>query len=180
MTDSTENYQRQMQEQYETTAKYRPDESEVRMRREFYPVDAVAEFKREYWPADPFDGCLVDANYLDVAELTNIYKAAAALKAQNKQVFAENSIQHWKSPQFSHQLVVRVNHLYIDAKRQRTLEIGELLHEFYFGTCESFTAKRQEILDMGDVQLLEFVQQVEESLGLTERELKVMEAIDEN
>lgn len=158
----------------ETTAKYRPDESEARMRQEFYSVDAAAEFKREFWPADPFDGCLVDANYLDVADLANIYKAAAALKAQDNQVFAKDSIQHWKSPQFRHQLVVRVNHLYLDAKRQRTLEIGELLHEFYFGTCESFTAKRQEIFDMGDAQLIEDVRQVEENLDLSDRELEVM------
>jgi len=47
MTDLTENYQRQMQEQYEATAKYHSDKSEAKMRRESYPADAAAEFKSE-------------------------------------------------------------------------------------------------------------------------------------
>lgn len=153
----------------ETTAKYRSDESEVRMLREFYSVEAVAQFKKDFWPADPFDGCLADSHYLDVPDLVTLYRAAAALKSQGNEVFAKDLIQHWKNDQ----LVVKINHLYLDAKRQRILEVDQLLQQFFYGDCESFKTKRQEIMDMGDAQLVEFVRQVEESLELTPREMKV-------
>lgn len=183
MTDPTENYQRQMQKQYEVTAKYRPDESEVRMRREFYSVDAATEFKRQYWPADPFDGVFVGADYLDIPDLVAIHKAAQALKSQGNEVLA-GDLLFWKQGQggteYDWEAMVCVNRLWLDAKRQRNQEICNLLYEFFWGNCGSFTEKRQEILEMGDAQLTEDVRQVEESLGLTERELKVMEVIDED
>jgi len=181
MTDQTDNYQRQMQAQYETTAKYRPDESEVRMRREFYPVDAAARFKHQHWPADPFEtGMLIDASYLDVADLAAIFKAGKALEVEGNQGFASELVVQKNGVKGSYDWCtsVRVNPLYIDRKRQQVAEICDLLQAFYWGSCESFKVKRQEILEMGDAQLIEMVRQVEESLDLSDRELKIMEVME--
>lgn len=144
-----------------------------------YANEAAANFKREYFPADPFDdGILVNAAYLDIKDLTAIYRASKALEIKGHQPFVNCLIL----PRVAANLtpMVRVNPLFVDACRQRKIEVCELLDQFFYGTCKTFKAKRQEIVDMGDNQLLEFVRQVEESLGLTPREMKVMEVIDEN
>lgn len=179
MTDQTENYQRKMQEQYEAPAKYRLDKSEVRMRRESYSVDATVEFKRENWPADPFEeGVLVDAAYLDIPDLVAIFRASKNLEAAVHQTTANTLILSRASANLTP--LVRVNPLFVNRLRQQKVEVTELLQKFYCGDYQSFEAKRQEIIGMGDAQLLKFVRQVEELLGLTERELKAMEVIDEN
>lgn len=181
MTDLTENYQRQMQEQYEAKAKYRPDKSEARMRRESYPVDAMAEFKVENWPADPFDtGIFVDAVYLDVADLAKLYKARKVLIDAGHDNFAKDLIKYRCSQERTWSPIVKINPLYVDARRQRTCEIGDLLNAFYFEDCAIFAKLYQNIQAMGDPQLDEMLRQVEETLGLSERELKVMEVIESN
>lgn len=174
-----EDYQHKMQQQYETTAKFRPDEGEVRMRQEFYPMDAAAEFKREYFPADPFDdGVLVDASYLDVADLVAIFKAGKALRDEGNETFYHGLILFKQSQDEKWEALVKVNPLYMDAKRQRAIEISELLSDFCFGSYADFAEKWSEILSMGDPQLAEMLRQVEESLGLSDREMKAMEVTE--
>lgn len=181
MVDPTENYQRQMQKQYEATAKYCPDKSEARMRRESYSVDAAAEFKRENWPADPFrEGIFVDAAYLDVADLAKLYKARKVLIDAGHDDLAKDLIKYRCSQERTWSPIVKVNPLYVDAHRQRVCEIGDLLNAFYFEDCAVFAKLYQSIQAMGDPQLDEMLRQVEESLGLSEREMKVMEVMESN
>lgn len=71
------------------------------------------QFKKDYWPADPFDGVFVDANYLDVVDLVALHKAAAAVKAQGNQVFAQDAIVYKQSQEQDWSAVVRVNPRYI-------------------------------------------------------------------
>lgn len=156
MTDQIENYQRKMDAEY-----------------------FAANFKKVFWPADPFEsGILIDAANLDVSELVAIYRASKSLEAGGHQAFVNSLILHRDHANLTP--MVRVNPLFVDRRRQQKIEVCELLHNFFYSDCESFKAKRQEIIDMGDAQLLEFVRQVEEVLGLTSREMKVMEVIDEN
>ncbi len=155
MTDQIENYQRKMDAEY-----------------------FAANFKKVFWPADPFEtGTLVDAANLDVSELAAIYRATKNLETGGHQAFVNSLILSRSNANLTP--MVRVNPLFVDCRRQQKIEVCELLHNFFHGDCESFKTKRQEIVDMGDAQLLEFVRQVEESLGLSEREMKVMEVIDE-
>lgn len=180
MVDPTKNYQRQMQEQYEAAAKYRPDKSEVRMRRESYPVDAVAKFKSENWPADPFNtGIFVDAVNLDVADLAKLYKARKVLIDAGHDAFAKDLIKYRCSQERTWSPIVKVNPLYVDARRQRVCEIGDLLNAFYFEDYAIFAKLYQNIQEMGDPQLKEMLRQIEEALALTPREMKVMEVVDE-
>lgn len=182
MTDLTDNYQRQMQEQYEATTKYRPDKSEARMRRESCSVDAAVEFKRKNWPADPFrEGIFVDAAYLDVADLAKLYKAQKVLIDAGHDAFARDLIKYrCSSQERTWSPIVKVNPLYVDKRRQRVCEIGDLLNAFYFEDCVVFAKLYQNIQTMGDSQLDEMLRQVEEALGLSEKELKVMEVIKSN
>lgn len=176
-----EEYQRTMQEQYEATIKYRPDESEIRMRREFYSVDAAAKFKKEFWPADPFEtGVLVDAHYLEVSDLAAIYKAAYTLKLQGNEAFVDNLILYKRKQDSTWNPLLRVSPLWIDAARQRKIEICELLEAYYRKEYESFVEKRQEIIDMKDAQLLEYLRQAEEALHLQTSERKMEAIVDEN
>jgi hypothetical protein len=129
-------------------------------------------FKRKFFPADPSkDGVLVDAANLDVPDLVTIFRAFKSLETEGHRV---NTLI---VPRDAASLtpLVRVNPLFVDQRRQQKIEICQLLQEFFYGDCVSFAAKWQEIVDMGDEQLLEFLRQAEEALGLSERELKVME-----
>lgn len=158
MTNNTENYQRKMDAEY-----------------------FAANFKKKYWPADPFEtGIFTDASYLDVADLAAIFKAGKALREEGNEAFYHGFINFKQSQDERWEAVVKVNPLYLDARRQRMLEISELLSDFYFGKCDDFAQKWNEILDMNDPQLVEMLRQVEEVLGLTPREMKVMEVIDED
>ncbi|MEG4484839.1 hypothetical protein [Microcoleus sp. D2_18a_B4] len=158
MTDQIENYQRKMDAEY-----------------------FAANFKKEHWPADPFEtGIMTDASYLDIADLAAIFKAGKALQEEGNEAFYHGLINFKRSQDENWEAVVKVNPLYLDARRQRMLEISELLSDFYFGNCEDFAQKWNEILDMNDPQLAEMLRQVEEVLGLTPREMKIMEVIDEN
>ena len=131
------------------------------------------QFKKDYWPAD-FDGIFVDANYLDVADLVALHKAAAALKAQGNQVFGQDLIKFKCSQTEEWSAVVRVNSRYMEEKRQRTMQICELLQVFYGGNCKSYAAKRQEIFINGNAQLYEMLTQAEEALELTPEKLGVI------
>lgn len=132
-----------------------------------------SDFKRVFFPADPFeDGTLVDAANLDISELVAIFRAAKNL--ESKQLPSVNPLIVSRNGANLTPLV-RVNPLFVDRRRQQKIEVCELLHEFFYGDCGSFAAKWQEIVDMGDPQLLEFLQQAKEALGLSERELEVME-----
>lgn len=140
---------------------------------------AANQFKKDYWPAD-FDGIFIDANYLDVADLVALHKAASALKRQGNQVFAQDLITYRQSQEQEWSVVVRVNARYMEEKRQRNLQICELLQEFYLGDCKSYAVKRQEIMVNGDAQLHEMLRQAEETLDLTPEELAViLDAEDE-
>lgn len=179
MTDLTENYQRKMQEQYETPAKHHPDKSEARMRRESYPAVAVAEFKRENWPADPFEtGIFVDAAYLDVADLAKLYRAQKVLIDAGHDAFAKDLIKCRCSQEKTWSPIVKINPLYVDTRRQRVCEISDLLNAFYFEDFAIFAKLYQNIRAMGDLQLDEMLRQVEEALGLSEREMKAMEVME--
>ncbi|MEG4273817.1 MULTISPECIES: hypothetical protein [unclassified Microcoleus] len=139
----------------------------------------AANFKRVFFPADPFEtGVLVDAANLDVSDLVAIYRATKNLEAGGHQAFVNTLILSRDNAHLTP--MVRVNPLFVDRRRQQKVEVCELLQDFFYGDCQTFKTKRQEIIDMGDAQLLEFVQQVEEVLGLTPREMKVMEVIDED
>jgi hypothetical protein len=105
-----------------------------------------------------------------------IHKAAVALKALGNEVFASDFL-FWKNDggtEYDWEAMVRVNHLWLDARKQRNQEICNLLYDFFWGNCESFTVKRQEILKMEDAQLVEMVRQVEEALELTAAEMEVI------
>lgn len=138
-----------------------------------YANEAAANFKREYFPADPFDdGVLVDAAYLDIKDLTAIYRAVKALEREGHQPFVNCLILSRDNAHLAP--MVRVNPLFIDACRQRKIEVCELLQGFFYGTCRSFADKRQQIVDMGDAQLLEYLTQVEEALNLTPEQMEVI------
>lgn len=135
--------------------------------------DQAANFKREFYPADPFqDGELMDAAYLDPKYLVKIYRAAKNLEAQGHQPFTNNLIISREKVNLTP--LVRVNPLFVDRCRQQKIEVCELLSEFFWGTGKTFAEKRKEIMDMSDPQLLEYVQQVEESLEITPREMEVI------
>jgi hypothetical protein len=140
-----------------------------------YANEAEAKFKKEHWPADPFDtGIMLDASYLDVADLAAIYKAGKILRDEGNDFLSHGLIRFKRSQDEKWEPAVKVNPLYLDARRQRTIEISELLYNFYWGKCCAFAQKRQEILNMGDIQLVEMVRQIEEALGLTAAELEVI------
>lgn len=131
-------------------------------------------FKREFFPADPSkDGVLVDAANLDIPDLVTIFRASKSLETEGHRV--NTLIVRRDSASLTP--LVRVNPLFVDRRRQQKIEVCELLQKFFYGDCGSFSAKWQEILDMGDAQLLELLRQAEEALGLSERELEVMEII---
>lgn len=142
-----------------------------------YANEALANFKRVFFPADPSkDGVLVDAANLDIPDLVAIYRASKNLEAGGHRV---NTLIVSRGAANLTPLV-RVNPLFVDRRRQQKIQVCELLQEFFYGDCQTFAQKHQQIMGMGDAQLEEFVRQVEESLGLTPREMKVMEVVDEN
>jgi hypothetical protein len=152
-----------------------PEDKTIAYQREVEALYANAvHFKRVFFPADPSkEGVLVDAANLDVLELVAIFRAAKNLEP--KHLPAVNNLILPRSAANLTPLV-RVNPQFVDCRRQQKIKVCELLHEFFYGDCASFAAKWQEIVDMGDAQLLKFLQQVEEALGFPERELKIMEA----
>ncbi|MEG4010361.1 hypothetical protein QUA41_30700, partial [Microcoleus sp. Pol11C1] len=138
-----------------------------------YADEAASKFKREYFPADPFDdGILVDAAWLDIADLAAIYKAAKTLENQGNEAFVKCLILSREHAHLSP--LVRVNPLFVDANRQRKIEVCSLLWSFYWGDCGEFAEKRAEILEMKDPQLAEYLQQAEEALNLTAAEMEVI------
>jgi hypothetical protein len=132
---------------------------------ELYAEDAAAKFKERFWPADPYEtGVLVNAADLAIDELVKVYAAAEVLHDRGDEAFLNSLIlhrDHLNSPP-----MVRVNPLWIDARRQRRLRIVSLLYSWYWETSEAFKIKFQEIVEAGDQQLLEDLRQVEEALTL--------------
>ncbi|MCC3506246.1 MULTISPECIES: hypothetical protein [unclassified Microcoleus] len=94
-----------------------------------YANEATANFKKEFWPADPFDGILVDATYLDVQDLVAIHKAAKTLKDQGNEAFVNSLILCKQSPQGEWGAIVRVSPLWIDAHRSRRRKTREAYME---------------------------------------------------
>lgn len=138
-----------------------------------YANEAAANFKREFFPADPFDdGILVDAAYLDVKDLATIYRASKALEDNGHQPFINSLILYRDGAKLPP--IVRVNPLFVDACRQRKIEVCELLQEFSCGTDKTFAEKRQQIIEMDDPQLLEYLRQAEEALELTAADIEVI------
>lgn len=129
-----------------------------------YNNTAAAIFKQQYFPADPFDGELIDAAFLEVAELVNIFKAAEALENEGNAVFVENLI-HFRGPYTTS--AVRVNSLWLDALRQRKAKICEYLQKacFEFDSMEEVVFYEQEIAEMNDPQLTEYLRQAQEALA---------------
>ncbi|MEG5173238.1 hypothetical protein [Microcoleus sp. B3-D7] len=99
-----------------------------------------------------------DATNLHIPDLVAILRVSKSLEAGGRQPLVNTLIVSGNADDLTPP--VRVN---------------ELIHEFFYGNCKSFAAKWQEIVNMGDAELLEFLRQAEEALGLSERELKVME-----
>lgn len=129
-----EKYQRQMAAQYAATEKFRTNRAELIARRTHYSLDAVAEFKKKFWPADPFEtGIMLDASYLEVAELAVIYKAATVLRDEGNEFSSNDLIVFKQSLDEKWEPRVKVNPLYLDAKRQRTTQINELFYLFFWG-----------------------------------------------
>lgn len=138
-----------------------------------YADEAVAHFKRVFFPADPSEeSVLVDAANLDVLDLVAIFRAAKNLEPGKHSPFVNTLILPRSAANLTP--LVRVNPQFVDRRRQQKIKVCELLHEFFYGDCASFATKWQEIVDMGDAQLLKFLQQAEEALGLPETELKVI------
>jgi hypothetical protein len=131
----------------------------------FYAEDAAAKFKQEFWPADPFSEVLVNAADLDIKDLVQVYKAAGLLHNQGNEVFLNSLIVH--RGHLNLPPMVRVNPLWIDARRQRRLQICNLLYSWYWEISEAFQKKLQEIVEADDPQLIEYVRQVEEALNVS-------------
>ena len=127
-----------------------------------YNHTAAGILKQQYFPADPFEGELIDAAFLEIAELVNIFKAAKALEDEGNGAFVENLI-HFKytTP------AVRVNSLWLDALRQRKAKICEYLQKacFEFDSVEEVVFYEQEIADINDPQLTEYFRQAQEALA---------------
>jgi len=128
--------------------------------------DAAAKFKQEFWPADPFEtGVIVNSSDLSIEELVTIYKAVEVLHSQGNEAFLNCLILN--RDHFNFPPMVRVNPLWVDARRQRTVQISNLLHSWYWETSQAFEAALQEIVEAEDPQLLEYVRQVEEALNVS-------------
>ena len=131
----------------------------------FYNHAAANVFKQQYSPADPFDGILIDAAFLEVSELVNIFKAAKALEDEGNAAFIENLI-HFRGCYTTP--AVRVNQLWLDALRQRKAKICEYLQKacFEFDSVEEVLGYEQEIAEMNDPQLTEYLRQAQEALAV--------------
>ena len=129
-----------------------------------YNHAAADIFKQQYSPADPFDGVLIDAGFLEISELVNIFKAAKALEDEGNAAFIENLI-HFRGPYTTP--AVRVNQLWLDALRQRKAKICEYLQKAYFefDSVEEVVFYEQEIVDMNDPQLIKYLRQAQEALA---------------
>jgi len=141
-----------------------PDRAIVYQRKmqALYNRAAADIFKQQYSPADPFDGVLIDAAFLEISELVNIFKAAKAFEDEGNAAFVENLIHNrgrWTTP------AVRVNQLWLDALRQRKREVCEYIHNCLFEGEAEMEEQRQHIVDMGEPQLLEYLRQAQESLA---------------
>lgn len=142
-----------------------PDRAQTYQRKmqALYAEDAAAKFKQDFWPADPFEtGVLVEAKNLAISELVAIYKAAKVLEDQGNEAFVNSLILYRGC--LNLMPLIRVNPVWFDACRQRKIQICNLLHSFYWESSRVFEARLYEILDAGDLQLLEYVRQAEEAL----------------
>lgn len=129
-----------------------------------YNNTAATIFKEQYFPADPFEGELIDAAFLEISELTNIFKAAKALEDEGNGAFVENLIISrglYRTPE------VRVNSLWSDGLRIRKAKICRYLEQacFGFSSAEEVVFYEQEIADMNDPQLSEYLRQAQEALS---------------
>jgi len=143
-----------------------PDRAQTYQRKmqALYAEDAAAKFKQEFWPADPFEtGVLVNSSDLSIEELVTIYKAAEVLHSQGNEAFLNCLILN--RDHLSFPPMVRVNPLWVDARRQRSVQISNLLHSWYWETSQAFEATLKVILETGDPQLIEYVRQVEEEFN---------------
>ena len=129
-----------------------------------YNHAAADIFKQQYYPADPFDGVLINAGFLEIDELVNIFKAAKALEDEGNAAFIENLI-HFRGPYTTP--AVRVNSLWLDALCQRKAKICEYLHKacFEFDSVEEVLNYEQKIEDINDPQLTEYLRQAQEVLA---------------
>jgi hypothetical protein len=131
-----------------------------------YAEDAAAKFKQEFWPADPFEtGVVVNSSDLSIEELVQIYKAVEFLHSQGNEAFLNSLILH--RGHLNLPPMVRINPLWVDARRQRTVQVSNLLHSWHWETSQSFEKELQEIVGAGDPQLIEYVRQVEEALNVS-------------
>jgi len=146
-----------------------PDHAQLYQRKMQALYDAATNFKRDFFPADPFDGVLVNAADLHINELVLIYRAAEKLEAEGNAPFLNNLIMHRDHACLPP--LVRVNPLWVDARKQRTIQVCELLYSWYYETRDTFDANLFKIVKTGDPQLLKYVQQVEETLNVSWLEL---------
>ena len=127
-----------------------------------YNNTAAAIFKQQYFPADPFDGELIDAAFLEIAELAAVFKAAKALVDEGNAAFIENLI-HFRGPYTTP--AVRVNSLWLDALRQRKATICEYVRSTCFDNLKEMLWYEQKIENMNDPQLSEYLRQAQEALA---------------
>jgi hypothetical protein len=145
-----------------------PDHAQIYQRKmqTFYAEDVAAKFKEQFWPADPYEtGVLVDAADLAIDELVKVYAAAELLHERGDEVFLNSLILH--HDHLNLPPLVQVNPLWIDARRQRRLQICNLLYSWYWEISEAFQKKLQKIVEADDPQLIEYVRQAEEALGVS-------------
>lgn len=125
---------------------------------------AADVFRQQYYPADPFDGELIDAAFLEIVELVNIFKAAKALEDEGNAEFIENLI-HFRGPDITP--LVRVNTDWLNTLRRRKNIICEFLQKAYFefDSVEEVLGYEREIANMNDLQLTEYFCQAKVALA---------------
>jgi len=125
-------------------------------------VVAMNIFKQQYFPADPFDGVLIGVEYLEVAELVVIFRAAKALEDEGNAAFVQNLVLYRGEHSTP---MLRVNQLWLDSLRQRKREICEYIHNCFFEGEAEIEGQQQLILNANDPQLVEYLYQADEALA---------------
>lgn len=143
-----------------------------RQRNTFRSYDRVAAtiFKEQYKPADPFDGVLIPAEFLEISELAAVFKAAVALEDKGYAEFIPELIkrrQDYPTP------LIRVDLSWLNSLRQNKYLICQYLQKccFEFDSVEAVHFFEQEIKDLNDSQLNEYLSQAQEALATVEVEV---------
>lgn len=126
--------------------------------RNIYNHAAATVFKKQYFPADPFEGELIDAAFLEIPDLVAIFEAAKALENEGNSAFVDNLIHYRDRGQYVTP-AVRVNYLYLEKLRQRKAKICKYLQK----ACSEVDSA---IEYADDAQLSEYLRQAQECLAI--------------